>query len=881
MTLRAALALLLFCIFSGASRADGPTALKYLNESNAAIERGEYEEAERLATRAVEEAPGEPDLWCQRAVTRIYLERIPGAYEDLARSEALEKARPEPRNSLLGNLASARCSILTGQGRYREALGQADEAIRLRPDDAGNVAVRGRILVLLGNPEEGIPLIRKVADLDPGWCPSYCSAMVWQADWQAVLDYALKGEKGGNTVHMAEFFKGVAGTHLGHAEECLQLGVDLTASGKDLGVGRALQGYVLSTPGHSKSNPVEGLAIIRQASGLPDVPNVEAIIARSFYYADRCQDAIDHLASRSDGPTFLSLFWRGAAEWKLERFADARATFSDARRMNPHMTKYAQQIPGLPEFLTSIDRVIASELASGAKLGRLDAERTTWIFTFSEIATLVRRYEFTRAAKEYERLIPTIVSPVLKSLIEGRLADVKGMGATHDKLVAAVNKKGFDGQVKVAGLDLVIVKADDRAFDFKIPRGSGKFPWAYLDPMDYCRLAAPPGITPADRYALAVLLWDSEEDLKAQQALAEAAKDPALKARVDGLVSRKRGLDTPAGGFVTFKGRFVTPEEKENLEKGLVRFQGKWVTPADKDKLAKGMVKVGDKWLPGDEKKLAEAGYRKFKDTWMSAEDYAEARSAWENAFEQETAHFKIRSNAGEQFTQDLAEVAELGYAEMKKFWDGREPKLAKDEKLTLYAFGGFNDYRRHCAERKADSNINAAGFATSDSPVVAGWNKTGNHQNFLKTMVHEAAHLYYFRTSTPTGLKSWHAEGLATYFEGFQRKDGKWLFTYANTERLAFAKRAFSDGSALSLKDLMAADALVLINSDGQKALTFYAQCWSLNYFLSQTSDEAYRTAYKEYRMSVEAGKSDPLSKYVKDMAALEKEWKAYIASQ
>ena len=868
-------------LLSRAVLADGAAAEKFLNEANQATERGDYEGAEKLATRAVEAAPDEPDCWAARATSRIYLGRLPGAMEDLARAESLERGRPAPRNGLLGNLASARVAILTRQGRFREALEQADEAIRLRPDDAGNVAVRGRVLVLLGNPEEGLPLMKRVADKDPGWCPSYCAVMVHQADWQTVLEYSLLGEKGGNLIHMAEFFKGVAGTHLGHEEECLKLGEDLTASGRDLGVGRVLQGYVLSTPGHPKTNPIEGLRIIRQCSGLPDVPAVEAHIARSFYYADRFQDAIDHLASRSARFDFLSLFWRGASEWKLERFAEARATLSDARRANPFLMKFAQLIPGLPEFLAPVDREIAKELASGAALGRLDAERTTWIFTASEIETLVRRYEFTRASKEYERLLPTIVSPVVKAGVEGRLADVKAMAATLDKLVAAVNKKGFEGKVKVAGLDLVIVKADDRTFDFTIPRGSGKFPWAYLEPLDYCRLAGPPGITPAERYALAVLLWDSGEDLKAQLALAEAAGDAALKPLVDGLVSRKRGLETPAGGFVTSKGRFVTPEEKENLEKGLVRFQGKWVTPADKDRLAKGMVKIGDKWLPGDEKKLTEAGYRKFKDTWMSAEDYRELRSSWENAFEQETAHFKIRCNAGEQITQDLAEVAELAWAEMKSYWDGREPKLGKDEKLTMYAFRGFNDYRRYCAERKADKSLNASGFASPDSPVVAGWNKTGNVQIFLKTMVHEAAHLYYFRIASSAGLKSWHSEGLATYFEGFQRKDGKWAFTYVNTERLAFAKRAFSEGTAFSLKDLMAADALTLINKDGAKALTFYAQCWSLNYFLSQTGNDAWRSAYKEYRKSVEAGKAEPLSKYFKDMAALEKDWKAYIASQ
>jgi len=112
---------------------------------------------------------------------------------------------------------------------------------------------------------------------------------------------------------------------------------------------------------------------------------------------------------------------------------------------------------------------------------------------------------------------------------------------------------------------------------------------------------------------------------------------------------------------------------------------------------------------------------------------------------DEESAHWAIRTNEGEAFAKDLAGLAEAAWPEFAKYHDA-EAKLPGKDKLTLYAFRDYEDYRRYCVETKSEDYLGAAGFAKSDSTIAVGWNKTSNRQQFLQTMVHEAAHLYYSR---------------------------------------------------------------------------------------------------------------------------------------
>ena len=81
-----------------------------------------------------------------------------------------------------------------------------------------------------------------------------------------------------------------------------------------------------------------------------------------------------------------------------------------------------------------------------------------------------------------------------------------------------------------------------------------------------------------------------------------------------------------------------------------------------------------------------------------------------------------------------------------------------------------------------------------------------------------------------------------------------------------------------IPVKDLLAADALALINSDTQKALLFYAECWSLNFYLSVTENKAYRAAYAEYRKVVETGQTKTLLECFPDAAKLEADWVRFV---
>ncbi|MBI4616984.1 MAG: hypothetical protein HY720_25455 [Planctomycetes bacterium] len=85
-------------------------------------------------------------------------------------------------------------------------------------------------------------------------------------------------------------------------------------------------------------------------------------------------------------------------------------------------------------------------------------------------------------------------------------------------------------------------------------------------------------------------------------------------------------------GLVEYQGRWVTPEEKERMEneaKGLVLHDGRWMTPAEKARLeraeneAKGLVLHEGKWITREEKEALE------KKEEMEKKGYVYFRGRW------------------------------------------------------------------------------------------------------------------------------------------------------------------------------------------------------------------------------------------------------------
>lgn len=126
-------------------------------------------------------------------------------------------------------------------------------------------------------------------------------------------------------------------------------------------------------------------------------------------------------------------------------------------------------------------------------------------------------------------------------------------------------------------------------------------------------------------------------------------------------------------------------------------------------------------------------------------------------------------------------------------------------------------------------------GFAPSEAGVCCGYDRFDNRRIFLRTMIHELTHLFWWETFK-VNLPSWLAEGMATYFESMTRREGRWRFGELNENRLTFLKKALAGKRQFSLAELMRTDAVKLLQLDGPRTLDFYAQCWGVFFYCRRT---------------------------------------------
>ncbi|MCC6740299.1 MAG: tetratricopeptide repeat protein [Planctomycetia bacterium] len=851
--------------------ADRPAAEKAIAEGREAMRRSDFEGAVRAMDRAVEAAPDWATAWTERGFAKARGGWIVQALEDLGRALEIEPGAT--------NVMSLRARVYMDLDLWQEAADQAAEVLSRAPANAYAQSLHGRALVELGEVDGGLAELRRAIAADPAFAGDLPSSLRLTADWPAIAQAsrdAIRFNPGNCVSAISELISAlVEQGKYDEARAAVAEGERLAPMTVGVALGKACLLGTPGAPGFSEAAANRELDASRETAYLSSTLNVHA---RILFLNGRIRECLDLLESRGRRSNFETLFWIGACRWKLGDLAGARAVLMDARRRNPYLAAHARRFPELAELVASVERELKGEFEWQGDASGMRAEQARHLLTVAEIEALVKRYQFARAVAEYELLLPELKSAARRTEVEGRLPEVKGMAGGLKRLVAAINGGGAKLKAAVGKSEITIVRATEGAFDFTIPKGEGRFPWAALDPDLFCGFAQDAGATGAELTGLGCLAWDAGRPATAAR-MFEAAlkKDAKQKAAVTAFVARRRGIPPPDSGFVTWKGRFVTAAEKANLEKGLVLFEGQWVTAKDREQMAKGLVKVGDKWLPGDEAELLKRGYRKVDGKWMSAEDVAALRENWETAWVEETAHYAIRTNEGEAFAKDLAALIEEAYAEFREYY-GSEPKLGPKEKMTLYAFRTFEDYRKHCIEQKAEDHLAAAGFARSDSLVVAGWNRTGNRQQFLQTMVHEAAHLYWFRVAPAAKAPSWFSEGMATYFEGFSWNGSRYSFNHVAEARLPFVREAMKAGRHMPLKDLLAADALALINSDSRKALLFYAQCWSLNFYLSVTENKAWRNAYADYRKAVTAGQPKTLLDFFPDAAKLESDWVRFV---
>ncbi len=835
------------------------------------ISRGDMKGAVQRAEEALRLDPECGPALGARGYVRSLEGRFLMAIDDLSRASKLD-----PENLWW---PWQLCKCYMSLDRWRAAFDIADEAWP-RFKAPALLSLRGHARINLGEVDAGLAEMDEAFRLRPEASTiDRFDGYYFKADWKELVEEGKRFLASNREVGShALFFQVVGYMELGDHENARRATEESERRFPKYVESFLCRGYLHGDPAaRDLYDYPRALAAIR--SGTRSRAQQQAIainaVARAHFRSGRFHEAVDELEAHGRLTSFDTLFLLGAAHFRLGNLREARRVLADAQRLNPYLSRHAQRVPGLAAFRSGFDRDVEADAKSPDRAA-LGAEREIAGMALAEIETLVRRFQFRRAAQEYRRWLDTTRSPFRRREIESRLAEVDGMATSFERLAEGLNAGRLeDLSIDVQGIKITLTKAvDGEKFEYRFPKGSGKGLWPGLGigtMIDFLLKASP---TPGERFSLGVLAWENGLPERAQELLQAAGADASLAPRLDGFLSRVHGIPIPEGGFVAFKGRYVTPGDKQNLEQGLVRFRNDWVTPADRAKLERGLVKEGDAWITPEEADLMHRGFRKYQDRWVAREEWEVLHSRWDSAFQEQTEHYDIRTNESEAFAKELARLIEKTYAECKELYGGKEPTLPGKERMTLYAFGTYEDYRRHCTETKHEAQLQAAGFASSDSNVVAGWDKTDNRQQFLQTMSHEAAHLYYFRIAPSARPPSWYAEGLATQLEGFQWDGKEYAFDRLSSSRVPFIRQAVDAKKHFPLADLFRGDALALINADPSRALTFYAECWALVYYLCHTSEAKHVESFRRYREAIDAGTDRPPAEFFPDLAQLEKDF-------
>ncbi len=121
--------------------------------------------------------------------------------------------------------------------------------------------------------------------------------------------------------------------------------------------------------------------------------------------------------------------------------------------------------------------------------------------------------------------------------------------------------------------------------------------------------------------------------------------------------------------------KWVTPEQKERIEKGMTLFNGIWVTKEDMEHMRAGEFNVGGKWLKQAE---ADKAHADFTSPWVLESDYVELTTTCTYAFAQTAL---IHADASVKKAYELIGLP--------------LPKTADFTKLKLVLVTAVDDYKQ------------------------------------------------------------------------------------------------------------------------------------------------------------------------------------------
>jgi hypothetical protein len=388
-----------------------------------------------------------------------------------------------------------------------------------------------------------------------------------------------------------------------------------------------------------------------------------------------------------------------------------------------------------------------------------------------------------------------------------------------------------------------------------------------------------------------------------------------------------------ADRLVTQDGRILAPKKARPEGAGYkLEFEHGSIVLPDKS-LVREIEIEGDMadYVPqsDDEKQKLAQGYVKYRGRWMSAPAYQEelrknfeegkkrtedikAHSDWINAWKKETKHFVFKTNTSPQLLDYYSELLEA-YYDLQDERIGIHPPVAlARKKMAVNIFKSNADFHKYGSE----DNPAVLGYFSPSGKSLNFYHEYSEPEQTTWVALHECTHLLTYLVDPEYEPQIWVNEGVADYFGSSKvtRKNGKIVIEpgQLQTDRILTVQQALKDEKAAGPatagakakgfegRPFTKLEDLFMLKHDEFDGFQ-YAHAWSFVYFLNTAQNGKYAKAFSKFfkgLYTTEKGlpvktddgwkRVDPkdirdylLAKLgVKDVAALEAEWKAFVAA-
>lgn len=508
---------------------------------------------------------------------------------------------------------------------------------------------------------------------------------------------------------------------------------------------------------------------------------------------------------------------------------------------------------------------------------------------FAILDEYARTFSFRLAIEQFEKFKKDLFKKESIERVTARINELKDIKKLFDKLLDRINNHALKNNEYKFTEKLIgkLTKANEEQFTVEVTSGEVRERWEYLTANKMYHFFRRIELTPAELFLLAKFCFNSDMEQEGQSCLIayldKNGSNPTKQKNVNELLAKFWKISIPEGGFVPYHGKFVTAEEKDNLSKGLVKWNDQWITRAEKKQLEKGLTKQDNKWSY-DEKKLIARGFLKYKDKWYSAKDLEKIRQNWDDAWTLNSEHYDLRTNISSKFMVEMKNFMEAAYPEYEKFF-----KKPIHQRIEIYAFRTFEDYKNYCINEGYNKQIKAGGFAESKNYRGVGYKRIQNDSKeafdeLWRTLIHEGTHVYHFLVAPKLqDAPSWYMESISTQFEGHYW-DGKTLkVDHISKSRYNWIKTKLQSKEHMAWNDLFNSNSTTLINTNSFNAMTFYSEAWSIYYYFMHTPNIKIKRKFEQFVLDMNDGLcKNPNTAFTDTFGdliiQLENDWKNYI---